>query len=165
MWKSWGSGPPKSIGVNKFVHFYNTRSTHTIPGSTKMHGLTQKYPVRHKNALPSIYQLILPLWNLFSDFLFVLNNPYINQNDHCRNCAAVDSAGQGSTIAPSKNFVIPVNNNKASLSLAAHGVWDSTTCRILRKCWGLDFILIAAFNEEPYFIVEKLVSHSHVSIL
>ena len=65
---------------------YNTRSTRKSPVrqqnawlDTKKPGWTQKCPVRHKNALPSMHQLTLPLSNIpppvrniFSNFIPIL---------------------------------------------------------------------------------------------
>ena len=55
--------------LHNMIH-YNTRSTQKSPVwqqntwlNTKKPGLTQKCPVRHKNALPSMHQLTFPLSN------------------------------------------------------------------------------------------------------
>ena len=60
---------PANRIIELMIHYYNTRSTQKKPGSTaecmfdtKKPGPTQKCPVRHKNTLPGMYQLTLPLY-------------------------------------------------------------------------------------------------------
>ena len=71
---------PRYIMLTPCTLYYNTRSTQKSPVrqhnawfDTKKPGSTQKCPVRHKNVLPSMHQLTLPLsntplpllWNFF----------------------------------------------------------------------------------------------------
>ena len=71
MWIKLHIGALNTLLVRLILNNYNTRLTQKSPVrqqnawfDTKKPGSTQKCPVPHKNALPSMHQLTLPLSNI-----------------------------------------------------------------------------------------------------